>query len=174
MRCRLPTPGVARLDRMGADMDQMGLRHRCPEDLVGPSLPRISVDDEARERIEERECEPEELREVPHRGLGQAHRAAQRSDLEAADELAYRRARDRFGERRIAKQHHASSDPVHPGGPNAFEVEERPERREDRDEVEEERDHAFQPMDLERAVMPEQVETAHHERIPESDWASRY
>src|SRR2546426_9240917 len=77
-------------------MDQMGRGHRGPEDFVEPPLRRIPIDDEARQCIEKREREPEELREVPHRGLGQAHRAAQRSDLEADDELADRRARDRL------------------------------------------------------------------------------
>jgi len=57
---------------------------------------------------------------------------------------------------------------VDPRRPDAFEVEERPERGEDRDQVQEERDDSLQPMHLKRAVMPEEVETAHHERIPES------
>src|SRR2546425_2534287 len=155
-------------------MDRMARGPRGPEVLAGPRLRGTPTDDEARQCIDERELEPEEPREVPHRGLGQAHRAAQRSDLEADDELTDRRAADCLGERRVGKQQHASRDPVHPGGPHAFEVEEGPERGEDRDEVEEERDYPFQPMNLKRAVMPEEVETAHHERIPKSDVASRY
>src|SRR5439155_21631087 len=38
----------------------------------------------------------------------------------------------------------------------------------EREEIPEERDDPLQPVDMERAVMPEQVETAHQERIPES------
>src|SRR5437867_9704732 len=55
---RLSPAGVARFDRVDTDMDQMGLGHRGPEDLVGPPLSRISIDDETREGVEEREGEP--------------------------------------------------------------------------------------------------------------------
>src|SRR5438309_10467741 len=42
----LSPAGVARLTRVDADMDQVGLGHRGPEDLVGPLRPRISIDAE--------------------------------------------------------------------------------------------------------------------------------
>src|SRR2546422_6657446 len=165
---RLSPAGVARLDRVDTDMDQMGLGHRGPEDLVGPPLSRISIDDETREGVEEREGEPEQLREVPHRGFWQAHRPAKGSDLEAHDELPDGRASDRLREGRIGVQHDATGDAVDPRRPDAFEVQERPERGEDRDQVQEERDDSLQPVHLKRPVMPEEVETAHHERIPKS------
>src|SRR3989449_6664232 len=170
VRRRSSAVRVRGVQRVQANVNQMGLRDRRPEDLAGPALPRIPFDDESEERVEERESEPEKLREVPNRRFGQAHRPAKGPDFEADDILPDRGACDRFGKRRVRVQRDAPHDPVDPRRPNVLEEEERPKRREDRDEVEEEGDHALQPMDLERAVVAEQVETAHHERIPDSHW----
>src|SRR5438093_13777623 len=78
---RLSPAGVARLDRVDTDMDQMGLGHRGPEDLVGPPLSRISINDETRDGREKREGEPEQNMEVPHRSFLQAKRHVKGSDL---------------------------------------------------------------------------------------------
>ena len=151
---------------MFPDVDQVGLGHGRPEDVVGPSLPRIPVDDEPRERIEEREGEPEELRDVPDGRLREGHRTSEGADLEAHDELPDRRADDGLEEGRVEEQEDAPEDAVHPGSPDVLDIQEGPEGREHPGEVDEVREDPLDPMDLERAIVANEVEAAHHERIP--------
>src|SRR5207247_3322692 len=114
-RPRLSSARRLRVKRMFPDVDQVGLGHGRPEDVVRPSLPRIPVDDEPRERIEEREGEPEEIRDVPDGRLREGHRTSEGADLEAHDELHGRPAEDGLEEGRVEEQEDAPEEAVHTG-----------------------------------------------------------
>src|SRR4030067_1811267 len=79
-------PAVRALDRVDAHPDQVGLRDGRPEDLVGPPLAGVALDEEPREGVEEREREPEQLGDVSDGRLRDGHGGAQGADLEAREE----------------------------------------------------------------------------------------
>src|SRR5205807_4687751 len=162
------------VEGMFPDVNEMGLSDRGAEDVVGPTLPRIAIDHEAGQGVQEREGEPEQFRDVSHHGLRKCHGSADGSHLEADDELSNRGTEDRLEKGGVHEEDDSSEDPVHPGSSDALHVQERPERSEDGRQVDEIRDDAFDPVDLERAVVTDQVEAAHHERIPPFRWGSRY
>src|SRR6266581_452072 len=97
------------------DVDEMGLGDRGAEDVVGPTLPRIAVDHEAGEGVQEREGEPEQFWDVSHHGLRKRHRTAGRSHLEADNELSNRRAEDGLKKGGVDEEDDSSEDPVDPG-----------------------------------------------------------
>src|SRR5438309_617605 len=159
---------------MFPDVDQMGLDYRGAEHVVGPTLPWIAVDDEAREGVQEREGEPEQFRDVPHDSLRHRHGPACRAHLESDDELSNRRAEDGLEKGGIHEEDDSSEDSVHPRSSDVLHVQEGPQRGKDGGQVDEVSNNPFDPMDLERAVVTDQVEAAHHERIPRLRLVSRY
>src|SRR5256714_13296852 len=159
---------------MFPDVNEMGLSDRGAEDVVGPTPPRIAVDHEAGQGVQEREGEPEQFRDVSHHGLRKGHGSADGSHLEADDELSNRRAEDGFEKGGVHEEDDSPEDPVHPRSSDALHVQERPERSEDGRQVDEIGDAAFDPVDLEGAVVTDEVEAAYHQRIPPFRWASRY
>src|SRR2546423_14693366 len=98
---------------MFPDVDQMGLDYRGAEHVVGPTLPWIAVDDEAREGVQEREGEPEQFRDVPHDGLRHRHGPACRAQLESDIELSNRRAEDDLEKDGIHEEDDYYVVPVH-------------------------------------------------------------
>src|SRR5439155_528611 len=82
------------------------------------------------------------------------------SHLEADDELSNRCAEDGLEKGGVHEEKDPSEDPVHPGSSDALHVQEGPQRSEDGRQVDEIRDDAFDPVDLERAVVTDQVAAA--------------
>src|SRR5213595_1738428 len=96
------------------------------------------------------------------------------SDLGAHDELPDRRADDCLEEGRVEEQEDAPEDAVHPGSPDVLDIQEGPEGREHRGEVDDVCEDPLDPVDLESPIVTDEVEAAHHERIPPFPLASRY
>src|SRR5881628_959619 len=93
-------------------MDQRGLRHRRSEDPVREALPRVPVDEESGDRVQEGEQEPEQLRDVPDCGLAEGHRADDGADLEADHRLPHRYPPKALRQRRVREEAEAGRDPI--------------------------------------------------------------